>query len=68
MSFGWKFHYTIFGVGTAKQRYKIEAKNNALKNVNGYDRATSYGIENMQMKGALAIFSVNLERIIKLIS
>jgi transposase len=50
----------------AKHRYKIEAKNSELKNVHGYGRATSYGIENMQMQGALAIFTVNLKRIIKL--
>jgi hypothetical protein len=49
-----------------KHRYKIEAKNSELKNVHGYRRATSYGIENMQMQGALAIFTVNLKRIIKL--
>jgi transposase len=49
-----------------KHRYKIEAKNSELKNVHGYGRATSYGIENMQMQGALAIFTVNLKRIIKL--
>ncbi len=51
----------------AKHRYKIEAKNSELKNVHGYERAISYGIENMQMQGALAIFTVNLKRIIKLI-
>lgn len=50
----------------AKHRYKIEAKNSELKNVHGYDRAISYGIENMQMQGALAIFTVNLKRILKL--
>jgi hypothetical protein len=49
-----------------KHRYKIEAKNSELKNVHGYHRATSYGIENMQMQGALAIFTVNLKRILKL--
>jgi transposase len=49
-----------------KHRYKIEAKNSELKNVHGYGRATSYGIENMQMQGALAIFTVNLKRILKL--
>ncbi|HAL80880.1 MAG TPA: IS1182 family transposase [Mucilaginibacter sp.] len=49
-----------------KHRYKIEAKNSELKNVHGYGRATSYGIENMQMQGAMAIFTVNLKRIIKL--
>ena len=50
-----------------KHRYKIEAKNSELKNVHGYDRAMAYGIENMQMQGALAIFTVNLKRIIKLV-
>jgi Transposase DDE domain len=49
-----------------KHRYKIEAKNSELKNVHGYHRATSYGIENMQMQGALAIFTVNLKRTLKL--
>lgn len=51
----------------AKHRYKIEAKNSELKNVHGYDRATSYGIKNMEMQGAVAIFTVNLKRILKLI-
>ena len=51
----------------SKHRYKIEAKNSELKNVHGYDRATSYGIENMQMQGAMAIFAVNLKRILKLL-
>ena len=50
----------------AKHRYKIEAKNSELKNVHGYDRAMSYGITNMQMQGAIAIFTVNLKRILKL--
>lgn len=52
----------------AKHRYKIEAKNSELKNVHGYHRAISYGIGNMQMQGALVIFTVNLKRIIKLTS
>lgn len=52
----------------AKHRYKIEAKNSELKNVHGYRRATSYGINNMQMQGAIAIFTVNLKRILKLTS
>jgi hypothetical protein len=50
----------------SKHRYKIEAKNGELKNVHGYGRAISYGIENMQMQGALSIFAVNLKRILKL--
>ena len=50
----------------AKHRYKIEAKNSELKNVHGYQRAIAYGITNMQLQGAMAIFTVNLKRIIKL--
>ena len=50
----------------SKHRYKIEAKNGELKNAHGYGRAISYGIENMQMQGALTIFAVNLKRILKL--
>lgn len=51
----------------SKHRYKIEAKNSELKNVHGYDRAIANGIENMQMQGAMAIFTVNLKRILKLL-
>jgi transposase len=51
-----------------RHRYKIEAKNSELKNVHAYDRAIAYGIENMEMQGALAIFTVNLKRIIKLMN
>jgi transposase len=61
------FQETNYFKDKAKHRYKIEAKNNELKNVHGYDRAIAYGIENMQMQGALAIFTVNLKRIIKLV-
>jgi transposase len=60
------FQETDYFKDKAKHRYKIEAKNSELKNVHGYDRAISYGINNMQMQGALAIFAVNLKRIIKL--
>lgn len=49
----------------AKHRYKIEAKNAELKNVHGYSRAKSYGLENMQMQSAMAIFTVNVKRILK---
>jgi hypothetical protein len=49
-----------------KHRYKIEAKNGELKNVHGYGRDISYSMENIQMQGALTIFSVNLKRILKL--
>jgi hypothetical protein len=50
----------------AAHRYKIEAKNGELKNAHGYGRAIAYGLENMQMQGAIALFTVNLKRIIKL--
>jgi hypothetical protein len=60
------FQETAYFKEKAKHRYKIEAKNSELKNVHGYKRAQSYGINNMQMQGAIAIFTVNLKRIIKL--
>ena len=50
------------------ERYKIEAKNAELKNVLGYDRAESYGIEAMQMQGAITMFAANIKRIIKLMA
>jgi hypothetical protein len=51
----------------SKHRYKIEAKNAELKNFHGFDRAISYGLDSMQMQGALTIFAVNLKRILKFI-
>ncbi|HEY6438246.1 MAG TPA: transposase, partial [Ignavibacteriaceae bacterium] len=62
------FQETDYFKEKTKHRYKIEAKNSELKNVHGYNRASSYGITNMQMQGAIAIFTVNLKRIIKLTS
>ena len=50
------------------ERYKIEAKNAELKHVLGYDRAESYGIEAMQMQGAITMFAANIKRIIKLMA
>ncbi len=50
----------------AKERYKIEAKNSELKNRHGYDVASSSGLLGMQIQGAMAIFAVNLKRIMKL--
>lgn len=50
----------------SKERYKIEAKNSELKHRHGYDVASSSGLVGMEMQGALAIFTVNLKRIIKL--
>ncbi len=60
------FQATEYFKEKAKHRYKIEAKNGELKNAHGYGRAISYGTNNMQMQGAMAIFTVNLKRIIKL--
>ena len=50
----------------AKERYKIEAKNSELKHRHGYDVATSSGLLGMELQGAMAIFAVNLKRILKL--
>jgi transposase len=50
----------------AKERYKIEAKNSELKHRHGYDVATSSGLLGMQLQGAMAIFAVNLKRILKI--
>ena len=63
-----KFQQTEYFKEKAKHRYKIEAKNSELKNVHGYRRASSYGKASMQMQGAMAIFTVNLKRILKLIN
>jgi hypothetical protein len=50
----------------AKERYKIEAKNSELKHRHGYDVASSSGQIGMELQGAMAIFTVNLKRILKL--
>jgi hypothetical protein len=50
----------------AKERYKIEAKNSELKHRHGYDVASSAGLVGMELQGAMAIFTVNLKRILKL--
>lgn len=50
----------------SKERYKIEAKNSELKHRHGYNVASSSGLISMQMQGAMAIFAVNLKRILKL--
>lgn len=63
-----KFQNTDYFKEKAQHRYKIEAKNSELKNIHGYGRASSYGIDSMQMQGAMAIFTVNLKRIFKLLN
>ncbi|WP_426980163.1 IS1182 family transposase [Bacillus pseudomycoides] len=50
-----------------KERYKIEAENSELKHRPGYDVASSSGLIGMQMQGTMAIFAVNLKRIMTLL-
>lgn len=52
---------------TAKERYKIEAKNSELKNNHGCQVASGGGLSGMEMQGAMAIFVVNLKRILRLL-
>lgn len=61
-----KFQESEYFKEKAKERYKIEAKNSELKNRHGYDVASSSGLLGMQLQGAMAIFTVNLKRILKL--
>lgn len=62
-----KFQESDYFKEKAKERYKIEAKNSELKHRHGYDVASSSGLTGMNLQGAMAIFTVNLKRIIKLI-
>jgi len=60
------FQETDYFKTKSKERYKIEAKNSELKHRHGYDIATSSGLLGMELQGAMAIFAVNLKRILKL--
>jgi IS5 family transposase len=60
------FQETEYFKTKSKERYKIEAKNSELKHRHGYDVAISSGLLGMQLQGALAIFAVNLKRILKI--
>lgn len=62
-----EFQESTFFKEKSKERYKIEAKNSELKHRHGYDVALSSGLVGMEMQGAMAIFTVNLKRILKLI-
>ena len=62
-----KFQESDYFKEKSKERYKIEAKNSELKHRHGYDVASSSGLIGMEMQGAMAIFTVNLKRILKLI-
>ena len=50
----------------ARERYRIEAKNSELKHAHGYNTAIAAGMASMQLQGAMAIFAVNVKRILKL--
>ncbi len=63
-----KFQESDYFKEKSKERYKIEAKNSELKHRHGYDVASSSGLIGMELQGAMAIFTVNLKRIMKLIS
>lgn len=52
----------------SKERYKIEAKNSELKHRHGYGVASSSGLIGMELQGATAMFTVNIKRILKLLS
>jgi len=62
-----KFQKSYYFKEKSKERYKIEAKNSELKHRHGYDIASSSGLVGMEMQGAIAIFAVNLKRILKII-
>lgn len=62
-----KFQECDYFKEKSKERYKIEAKNSELKHRHGYDVAKSSGLIGMELQGAMAIFAVNLKRILKLI-
>jgi len=61
-----KFQESDYFKEKSKERYKIEAKNSELKHRHGYDVSSSSGLVGMEMQGAMAIFTVNLKRILKL--
>jgi len=46
-----------------KERYKIEAKNNQLKNIGDMKEATGCGQVNMTIQGASTLFLTNIKRI-----
>jgi hypothetical protein len=62
-----KFQESEYFKEKSKERYKIEAKNSELKHRHGYDVASSSGLIGMELQGAMAIFTVNMKRILKLI-
>jgi IS5 family transposase len=63
-----KFQESNYFKEKSKERYKIEAKNSELKHRHGYDVAKSSGLIGMQLQGAMAIFAVNVKRILTLMN
>jgi hypothetical protein len=63
-----KFQESDYFKEKSKERYKIEAKNSELKHRHGYDVAKSSGLIGMQLQGAMAIFTVNVKRILTLMA
>jgi hypothetical protein len=63
-----KFQESEYFKDKTKERYKIEAKNSELKHRHGYDVAKSSGLIGMELQGAMAIFTVNLKRILNLLN
>lgn len=63
-----KFQESDYFKEKSKERYKIEAKNSELKHRHGYDVAESSGLIGMQLQGAMAIFTVNVKRILTLMN
>lgn len=51
-----------------RERYKIEAKNSELKYSYGYLEALYYGITGLKIQGAVALFTCNLSRIVRLLT
>lgn len=62
-----KFQETEYFKEKTRERYKIEAKNSELKHRHGYNVAESSGLIGMELQGAMAIFAVNIKRILKLL-
>ena len=61
------FQESEFFKKAIKERYKIEAKNSELKNRHGYRVTSGAGLNGMVLQGAMAIFIVNLKRILRLL-
>ena len=62
-----KFQENDFFKEKFQERYKIETKNSELKHRHGYNVAKSSGLIGMELQGAMAIFTVNLKRIMTLL-